>query len=139
MNGGKFDGGQLSEDEKNLRDFYKRLLNFSVNSSALMGNFQEIQTANRIISPGYDIAIYSYTRWSDKQKLIIVTNFYALASSNFELRIPADIIQKWNLKDGTYNITDQLYQKKTTELRVENGEGKAQISIGPSESFIFQL
>jgi hypothetical protein len=139
MNGGKFDGGQLSQSEKDLRDFYKRLLNFTISSSALMGNFQEIQTANRNITPGYDIAIYSYTRWSDTQKLIVVTNFYSLASSNFELRIPADIIQKWNLKDGTYTITDQLYQKKTTQLRVENGEGKAQISIGPSESFIFQL
>ena len=139
MNGGKFDGGQLSEDEKNLRDFYKRLLNFSVNSSALMGNFQEIQTANRNITPGYDIAIYAYTRWSDKQKLIIVTNFYALASSNFELRIPAAIIQKWNLTDGTYSITDQLYHKSSPLLKVENGEGKVQISIGPSESFIYQL
>ena len=139
MNGGKFDGGQLSQSEKDLRDFYKRLLNFSINSSALMGNFQEIQTANRNITPGYDIAIYSYTRWSDTQKLIVVTNFYSLASSNFDLRIPADIIKKWNLKDGTYTITDQLYHKKTTQLRVENGEGKAQISIAPSESFIFQL
>ncbi|WP_396169588.1 alpha-amylase family protein [Flavobacterium sp.] len=139
MNGGVFDGGQLSQSEKDLRDFYKRLLNFSINSSALMGKFQEIQTANRNITPGYDIAIYSYVRWSDTQKLIVVTNFYSLASSNFELRIPADIIQKWNLKDGTYTITDQLYQKKTTQLRVENGQGKAQISIGPSESFIFQL
>ncbi|WP_304198896.1 alpha-amylase family protein [Flavobacterium alvei] len=139
MNGGKFDGGQLSQSEKDLRDFYRRLLNFTVNSSALMGNFQEIQTANRNITPGYDIAIYSYVRWSDTQKLIVVTNFYSLASSNFELRIPADIIQKWNLKDGTYTITDQLYHKKTTQLKVENGEGKAQISIGPSESFIFQL
>ena len=139
MNGGKFDGGQLSQSEKDLRDFYKRLLNFSINSSALMGNFQEIQTANRNITTGYDIAIYSYTRWSDTEKLIIVTNFYSLASSNFELRIPADIIQKWNLKDGTYTITDQLYHKKTTQLRVENGVGKAQISISPSESFIFQL
>jgi len=139
MNEGKFDGGQLSEDEKDLRDFYKRLLNFSINSSALMGKFQEIQTANRGITPGYDIAIYSYTRWSDTEKLIIVTNFYSLASSNFELRIPTDIIQKWNLKDGTYTITDQLYHTKTTQLRVENGEGKAQISIAPLESFIFGL
>jgi glycosidase len=139
MNGGKFDGGQLSQSEKDLRDFYKRLLNFSISSSALMGKFQEIQTANRNITSGYDIAIYSYVRWSDTQKLIVVTNFYSLASSNFELRIPADIIQKWKLKDGVNTITDQLYHNKTTQLRVENGEGKAQISIGPSESFIFQL
>lgn len=139
MNEGKFDGNQLSQDEKDLRDFYKRLLNFSINSSALMGKFQEIQSANRNITSGYDIAIYAYTRWSETQKLIIVTNFYWLATSNFELIIPNDIIQKWNLKDGIYTIIDQLYHKKSTQLRVENGEGKAKISIGPSESFIFQL
>ena len=139
MNEGKFDGGQLSQDEKDLRDFYKRLLNFSVQSSALMGKFQEIQSSNRNITPGYDIAIYSYVRWSETQKLIVVTNFYWLATSNFELRIPADIVQKWGLKDGTYTITDQLYHESSIPLRVENGEGKVQITIGPSESFIYSL
>ena len=139
MNGGKFDGGKLSPAEKDLRDFYKRLLNFSINSSALMGNFQEIQTINRQLTEDYDAGIYAYTRWSDSQKLIIVTNFSWLTTSNFELKIPADIIQKWNLKDGTYTIMDQLYQKNSVQLRVENGEGKVQISIAPSESFIFQL
>ena len=139
MNEGKFDGGQLSQDEKDLRDFYKRLLNFSVQSSALMGKFQEIQSSNRNITLGYDIAIYSYVRWSETQKLIVVTNFYWLATSNFELRIPADIVQKWGLKDGTYKITDQLYNESSIPLRVENGEGKVQITIGPSESFIYSL
>ena len=139
MNEGKFDGGQLSQDEKDLRDFYKRLLNFSVQSSALMGKFHEIQSSNRNITPGYDIAIYSYVRWSETQKLIVVTNFYWLATSNFELRIPADIVQKWGLKDGTYTITDQLYHESSIPLRVENGEGKVQITIGPSESFIYGL
>lgn len=139
MNEGKFDGGQLSQDEKDLRDFYKRLLNFSVQSSALMGKFQEIQSSNRNITLGYDIAIYSYVRWSETQKLIVVTNFYWLATSNFELRIPADIVQKWGLKDGTYTITDQLYHESSIPLRVENGEGKVQITIGPSESFIYGL
>ena len=139
MNEGKFDGGQLSKAEKDLRDFYKRLLNFSVQSSALMGKFQEIQSSNRNITLGYDIAIYSYVRWSETQKLIVVTNFYWLATSNFELRIPADIVQKWGLKDGTYTITDQLYHESSIPLRVENGEGKVQITIGPSESFIYGL
>lgn len=139
MNEGKFDGGQLSEQEKNLRDFYKRLLNFTINSSALMGDFQEIQSANRYISSGYDIAIYSYVRWSNTQKLIIITNFYWLATSNFELRVPTDIIQKWNLKDGEYTLTDQLYGTSKVMLLVENGEGRAQISIEPSESFVYEL
>ncbi|MBG6111077.1 glycosidase [Flavobacterium sp. CG_9.10] len=139
MNGGKFDGGQLTQDEKDLRDFYKRLLNFSINSSALMGKYQEIQTVNRQVTKGYAPGIYSFVRWSDSQKLLVVTNFSWLTTSNFELKIPSDIIKKWNLKDGNYILTDQLYKKSSIRLQVQNGEGKAQITIAPSESFIYQL
>jgi glycosidase len=139
MNEGKFDGGQLTQSEKDLRDFYKRLLNFSLNSSALMGKFQEIQTVNRKTTQGYDPGIYAFTRWSDTQKLIVVTNFSWLTTSNFELKIPSDIIKKWNLKDGNYTITDQLYNTSSIQLQVLNGEGKAKITIAPSESFIYQL
>ena len=139
MNGGKFDGGQLTQEEKELRDFYKRILNFSLNSTALMGEYQEIQTVNRQTTQGYDPGIYAFTRWSDTQKLVIVTNFSWLSTSNFELKIPSEIIRKWNLKDGNYTVTDQLYNKSSVQLQVLNGEGKAQITIAPSESFIYQL
>ena len=139
MNEGKFDGGQLTKEEKNLRDFYKRLLNFSLSSSALMGKFQEIQTVNREVTKGYDSGIYAFTRWSDVQKLLIVVNFSWQTTSTFELKIPSDIIQKWNLKDGTYKVTDQLYHKNSIQVQVLNGEGKAQITIAPSESFIYQF
>lgn len=139
MNDGKFDGGQLSESEKNLRDFYKRLLNFSIKSSALMGSFQEIQSENRQNNVGYDELLYSYVRWSENQKLVIIANFSSEKTSEFELKIPADISAKWNLKDGEYKLTDQLYQQNSVLLKVENGVGKAKIKILPSESFIFEL
>jgi len=139
MNGGKFDSGQLTEDEKELRNFYKKLLNFSINSSALMGKYQEIQTINQQTTKDYDAGVYAFTRWSNDQKLIIVTNFSCLTVSAFELKIPSDIIAKWNLKDGTYTLTDQIYKNNSVKLEVLNGEGKAKIKIEPSESFIFQV
>jgi glycosidase len=139
MNGGKFDGGLLTKDEKELRDFYKRLLSFSINSSALMGKYQEIQTINVQTTKNYDAGIYAFTRWDDDQKLIVVTNFSWLTSSIFELKIPSDIIKKWNLKDGSYTITDQIYNNNSVKLEVLDGEGKAKIRIAPMESFIYQI
>ncbi|CAA9201161.1 Alpha-1,4-glucan:maltose-1-phosphate maltosyltransferase [Flavobacterium bizetiae] len=139
MNEGKFDGGKLSDSEKNLRDFYKRLLNFSINSPALMGSYQEIQFANRQNNAGYDELLYSYVRWSENQKLIVVANFSSEKTSEFELKIPADIISKWNLKDGEYTLTDQLYLQNKTKLNVSNGEGRAKVKIAPSESFIYEV
>ena len=116
MNGGKFDGGKLSQPEKDLRDFYKRLLNFSITSSALRGDFREIQSRNRQSTAGYDPGIYSFVRWSDTQKLIVVSNFSWLTTSTFELKIPAEIVKSWKLQDGTYPIIDQLYGKNTAQF-----------------------
>ena len=138
MNGGKFDGGQLSKSEADLRDFYKRLLNFTINSDALMGKFQEIQTLNRNETKRYDPGMYSYVRWTAKEKLIIAVNFSWVTTSDFELKIPADVIKIWNIKDGLYNVKDQLYGS-TAQLKVTDGKGTIQLSIKPSESFIFKL
>ena len=139
MNDGKFDGGKLSQSEKDLRDFYSRLLNFSLKSEALMGKFQEIQTLNRSETKEYDAGIYSYVRWSKNEKLIIVANFSWKKTSDFNLKIPSDVIAKWNLKDGNYKVSDQLYKKESTTLKVENGVGTMTVKIAPSESFIFKL
>ncbi|MBY0488016.1 MAG: alpha-amylase family protein [Flavobacteriaceae bacterium] len=138
MNGGKFDGGQLSQSEKDLRDFYKRLLNFTIKSDALMGNFQEIQSSNREKTQGYDAGIYSYVRWSTSEKLIVIANFSWQVTSNFDLKIPADVITTWKLKDGSYPLKDQLYGNTAT-LKVENGVGVVKVSVKPSESFVFKM
>ena len=138
MNNGKFDGGQLSKSEKNLRDFYKRLLNFAIKSPALMGKFQEIQTSNRDKTQGYDAGIYSFVRFSKEEKLIVVTNFSWLTQSTFDLNIPTDVIAQWKLKDGNYPLTEQLYGKKF-ELKVQNGEGIVKVSIDKSESLVLKL
>lgn len=139
MNGGKFDGGQLTEEEKSLRDFYKRLLNFTINSPALMGEYQDLQFYNRPITANYDPGIYSYTRWSTSEKLIIVANFSSEKTSTFELKIAESIIQKWGLADGKYTVMDQLYKKSKLILKVNNGLGTLQLRIAPLESFIYQL
>jgi glycosidase len=139
MNDGKFDGGKLSNSEKELRDFYKRLLNFTIKSSALMGSFEEIQSSNRQNNEGYDALLYSYARWSENQKLIVISNFSSEKGNEFNLKVPSSLISKWNLKDGEYQLKEQLYQNKTFVLKVQNGEGVAKVSIQPSESLILEL
>lgn len=138
MNGGKFDGGQLSKSELDLRDFYKRLLNFTLISDALTGKFQEIQTINRNETKAYDPGMYSYVRWTAKEKLIVVVNFSWVTTSHFDLKVPEEVIKTWNLKDGLYEVKDQLYGS-TAQLKVIDGKGTVQLSVKPSESFIFKL
>lgn len=138
VNNKKFDGAQLSEDEKTLRDFYRRLLNFTISSDALMGAYKDIHFYNREHTEWYNHHVLSFVRWSEEQKLIIVSNFHTNDTFGFELKLPEDIITKWRLSKGNHSITDVLYGSEHV-LKVENGIGELRVDINPLESFIFEL
>jgi glycosidase len=139
MNGGAFDGGKLSNEEKGLRNFYKRLLNFTITAPALMGKYQEIQTLNREKSNGYTDKLFSFVRWSSGQKLVIANSFDPNLSHEFNLLIPAKIIQIWNLKNGSYSMVDHLNFDNHFQLLVENGTGTIKLNLKPLESMILEL
>jgi glycosidase len=110
-NNNKFDGGQSTKEELVLRDFYKRLLNFTITSDALMGAYQDIHQFNREHTEWYNEKVLSFVRWSDEEQLLIISNFSSENSYGFDLGLPQNIIEKWNLKDGEYLLEDQLYKK----------------------------
>ncbi|MFW2375698.1 MAG: alpha-amylase family glycosyl hydrolase [Cellulophaga baltica] len=140
VNNKKFDGGQSTEDEKNLRDFYKRLLNFTIGSSALMGQYQEIHYYNKDHTEGYDHRVFTFCRWSDDEKLIIVTNFDKEKTYDLTLKVPEFMIEKWKLSSGIFPMEDQLYHVSNPELKVTDTKiGEFSLQIKPLESFIFKL
>jgi len=139
MNNGKFDGGQSKPEEKQLRDFYKRLLNFTTQSEALMGDYKEIHHYNRAHTGNYSHRVFSFVRWTENEKLIIVSNFDAGLDFEFELKIPEDIVSTWQLIDGNYTVIDQLYDDKSLVLEVKNGIGKINLKLEALESFILKL
>jgi len=139
VNDKKFDGGKSMPEEKTLRDFYKRLLNFTISSSAMMGEYQDIHHYNRENTEWYNDKVYSFVRWDDAEKLIIVSNFNDGNHYGFDLQIPKDIIKKWKLKDGNYNMEDQLYHKNKPILEVKNGIGFVRVELDALESFILKV
>ncbi|KQC31012.1 alpha-amylase family glycosyl hydrolase [Flagellimonas eckloniae] len=139
VNDKKFDGGQLSKEEKELRDFYKRLLNFTIKSDALMGAYQEIHFYNKDFTENYDHRVLSYVRWCNTETLVVISNFDAVKDYTFQLKIPKDVIEKWNLKNGEYNLTEELYNKINKTLFVEGGQGIITVELEPLESVIFKV
>jgi len=139
VNDKEYDGGQSTDQEKSLRDFYKRLLNFTIKSDALMGEYQDIHHFNRENTEWYNERVSSYVRWNDDEKLIIVSNFNAHDTYGFELGLPQDIIAKWNLKEGEYQVEDQLYKEYSSTLKVKNGEARVRVDLKPLESFILKV
>jgi hypothetical protein len=114
-------------------------LTFTVQSDALMGNYQEIHFYNKTHNPNYDHRIFSFSRWSDNEKLIIISNFDESKYYDLDLIIPEDLISKWQLENGTYQVEDQLNSNTKETLYVADGIGKVHIKLSPLESSILQL
>jgi glycosidase len=143
MNNGKFDGGRSTPEERELRGFYKRLLNFVKDSNALMGNYREIHYFNKEHTENYDHRVFTFCRWSDSEKLIVISNFDVNNTYDLKVKIPGEIIEKWKLKKGKYTLKDQLYGR---EILLDchgfidgQGLGEFQVHLDPLESFIFKV
>lgn len=137
MNGGKFDGGGLTEEEKMLRATYRRLLRFILGSEAVMGAFREIHSYNREHTEWYNDRVFSFARWSGKERLIIVSNFDEREVFGFELKLPGDLVSAWELGEGTIRLEDQL-GKGTHDLIVSADRALVRLDLGPLESVILK-
>jgi len=139
LNNKKFDGGQSTEEESELRDFYQRLLNFTINSSALSGNYQDIHKYNREHTDWYNDKVLSFVRWSDSEQLIIVSNFSATDKFGFELQLPDNLVKTFNLSKGEYGLKDQLYSIYKSTLTVRDNGASVRIDINPLDSYILKI
>ena len=139
VNGGKFDGGQLSDNEKALRNYYSEVLNFTRGSSALMGAYQDLHRYNRTKNPAYTDKTFAYARWDEEQKLLVVTNFDAAQSVNTVLHLSPELLKSWDLKPGNREIQEVLFGKKTTQFRVDAQGAHIDLVLGPWESAVFEV
>lgn len=139
MNNKEFDGGQLTEEEKSLRDFYKRLLNFTIHSKALVGDYADLHLFNREKTKNYNDKLLSFARWSDDEKLIVISNFDAEKTYEFQLKIPNDVILKWGLNKKKVKVVDALYNQFSSQLIIENNLGKIDIKLAPLQSYILKI
>lgn len=114
-NGLKFDGDKLTANQKKLRQFYQQL-NQLVNTSDAVrtGAFYDLQADNRS-SDGYDQQrLYSYLRYSDKQKLLIVCNFDKQKTAKTTVRIPSKGWQVMKLNESKTHSFRDIFRAKTS-------------------------
>lgn len=138
MNNGKFDGGQSTSKEKTLRAYYQTLLNLSHTATALSGEYRELdrlQRQNKVV--GYDDSVFAFSRFSDTQQLIIVSNFSQVQGKQFTLELPSSLIQAWHLLENA-KLTDLLKNAQLNQQLILNKDGSASVNIelSPLQSVI---
>ncbi|UYZ61104.1 alpha-amylase family glycosyl hydrolase [Hymenobacter latericus] len=111
LNGGKFDGGKLSLQQKQLRDFYSRLLNLCSSHEALRrGRFYELQDANNLAKEYNDKNLYAYLRYTENKRVLVVVNFSATQTYVPTLKVPPTAWQLMGLDPlrNQFTYTDVL-------------------------------
>ncbi|SEO59815.1 Glycosidase [Mucilaginibacter sp. OK283] len=119
LNGGAYDGGKLSDNQKKLRGFYSTLLNAVHNSEAIKtGAFYELMMANEH-QPGFDTKMYVYLRYTNNQRILVITNFNRDVRK-LSVKLPDDLLHKLNI-NGKQQFTDLLSGGKFSTNDIKNG------------------
>ncbi|MGN6394932.1 MAG: alpha-amylase family glycosyl hydrolase [Mucilaginibacter sp.] len=119
LNNGKFDGAQLSAEQKGLREFYSKLLNAVKNNEALnSGSFYELMVANEH-QPGFNTRLYIFLRYTAKQRILVITNFNR-SEQHINVKLPDELLKQLNLS-GAKDFKDLLSGTKFKTTNINNG------------------
>jgi glycosidase len=135
MNGGKFDGGLLSAAEKEIDQFYQQLFKLVHTSDAIQqGAFFDLQYAQ---DAGYDAKlVYSFLRYTAKEKLLIVTNFDAKQGHEFTIQLPQLALDMMQVK--SFKLAQNTYFTPPSTLDAPRLTGN-KIYIPANSALIFNL
>jgi glycosidase len=136
MNGGKFDGGLLSMEQKQLRQFYADLLTLALKNPAIaQGEYIDITDFN-IKQNNFNDKVHAYLRFHENERLLIVTSF-AEKDATSKIQIPQEAATQIGLDiNETYIARDLLWRE--TEVGFDKNL-TFELRLKPYSSFIFKI
>jgi glycosidase len=119
LNGGAYDGGQLSDSQRNLRSFYSKLLNLCSQCPAIYeGRFYELMVANER-NEGFNDRIYLYARYTHQQRILIAVNFNR-QEQEIHIKLPDDLLRQFELS-GSVVFKELLTNTQFESVDINNG------------------
>ena len=136
MNNGKFDGGLLSMEQKQLRQFYSDILNLArVNPAVGEGEFLDLTEYNLSLG-NIDDKVHVFLRFHEDERLLIVNGFNN-ADKEVRIRIPPNAISAMGLDPKeVYIARDMIWRE------IEVGFDKDfsfPLRLKPYSTFIFKI
>jgi glycosidase len=136
VNGGKYDGGQLSDEQKQLRQFYGDILLLArTNRAIVFGNYYDLTTHNvklNNISPKVSV----FARSAGEEKLVIVAGF-SDKKEHVRIQIPGEVGEAMSLKLPNNYIGRDLLRSGADIGLDENLT--FELDVPPYSAFIFKI
>ena len=153
VNGGKYDGGLLTDEQRSLRDWYGKLIRATQCRAFTAGEFYGLNHANRD-NPAFGRVgdetasghwLYAFLRRDSKtgQAFLVVANFHGSeVLRGVKIRIPLDARMFLGLSgDETWTLTDRLdseWTGRTTREALE-ADGVALPDLAPCSARLLEI
>jgi transcriptional regulator of heat shock response len=103
----KFDGGQLSDEQKQLRQFYGDILALASSKQAIArGKYTDLTNYNQQ-KGNMSAFVHAFARYHQEEKLIIVSNFDSKMEA-VKVEIPKELANEIGLSEGTAYVGRDL-------------------------------
>ncbi len=123
MADGRFDGSDFTDEQKRLFNFYSKLLNFRLNSSAInKGAFYDLMWVNPWYSNFDPQYVYAFLRYHDEDRLLVVVNFNQNESRYCEVKISEDAVEYMRLRttdNGKQSTATDVFTGEKIEYELE--------------------
>jgi len=142
MNNGKFDGGGLSPEQTRLRQFYQKILHFSLKNEAIShGQFYDLMWVNTHDTLACRDKIYAWLRHTPNQKMLFVTNFDKHQEHKIRLRIPDHAFYEAGFNSSTkFSAEEILWNRYRIEFtREEASSCGIEMTLKPWDVLIFEI
>jgi glycosidase len=136
MNGGRFDGGRLSLEQRQLRIFYTDLLNLAGKNPALTGGDYFDITAFNVAAGNITDRMHAFLRVAPDERLLVINGFNA-DEQTVRIQIPMDVADKIGLDPDTAYIARDLIWREV-EVGFDQDWG-FELRMKPYSSFIFKI
>ncbi|MBO7911073.1 alpha-amylase family protein [Vibrio sp. G41H] len=134
MNHGAFDGGLLDDNEKQLRHFYQKVMNFSLEHSSMTGEYRDLHQSNNLSD-----SVYAFLRYDDQEVTIVTANFSQHVTENIHLTVPNGLIRTLTIADDSYLLDEHIEGIQRQNFTVEKGLGTFNIELKPLASLVWVL
>lgn len=132
----KFDGGQLSDEQKQLRQFYGDILTLASNNQAIaQGKYADLTNYNQQ-KGNMSAFVHAFARYHQEEKLIIVSNFNS-KTEPVKVEIPKELANDIGLSEGTAYVGRDLL-RSGAEIGI-NEKLMMSMEIPAYSSFILKI
>lgn len=136
VNGGKFDGGKLTDEQKQLRQFYGDILNLAATNQAIaQGDYFDLTVSN-FQSGNISPFVSAYARWIGEENLLIISNFNS-KTEKIKIVIPESLAGSLKLEKGKAYVGRDLL-RSGAEIGI-NESLTAEMELPAYSSFILKI